>query len=326
MKKYVGKQKTGCEGSLEENGIDVTVIMPTYNCLEYLPDAVNSVLCQKVDLELIVIDDCSTDGSDDWLRQMSERDARVKVIKGQHKGVSAARNLAIQQAKGRWVAFLDADDYWYLGKLEDQLACLEKSPNCVLSFTEYDHFGEQNECLGRCFDFWPRFQKRIKSDDEVVYLTGEKKTSIYEENVIGTSTVVVRTQTLKAVGGFDETLFSASDWDLWLKISLLGDVIVHKKAATAYLVRSNSISRNAERRIASVELILDRHRKDMENLNPECCAPAYARLSIAKAEAYRDQSGHYLRALRHYIKACSGLPTKRNLWAMLSHFVKGARN
>ncbi|WCN08091.1 glycosyltransferase family 2 protein [Marinomonas mediterranea] len=308
----------------DSKGVEVTVIMPTYNCLEYLPKAVESVLSQNATLELIVIDDCSTDGSDEWLHQKSQQDARLKVIKGEHRGVSAARNLAIKEARGHWVAFLDADDYWYADKLEDQLAQLKKHPSCILSFTEYDHFGEKGEYLGTCFDFWPRFQKRVKAEGSVVCLSGEQKTSIYEENIIGTSTVVVQTSYLQAVEGFDETLFSASDWDLWLKISLLGDVLVHKKSTTNYLVRSNSISRNAERRIASVERILDRYRGDMETLNPECCAPAYARLYIAKAEAYQHQSGHYLSALNHYIKACSGLPTKRNFWALLSHFVKGA--
>lgn len=318
---------------------DVSVIMPTYNCLEYLPRAVDSVLSQSVDLELLIVDDCSDDGSDLWLAQLAQSDHRVKVIKGQHNGVSAARNLALQQARGEWVAFLDADDYWYAGKLALQLALHQQVAGVILSFTDYDHFSEQDEDLGTCFNFWPRFhelaQKKgiqeskktswvtVQPFDQMMVLTGKEKTAIYEENVIGTSTVMVKRQALQNANGFDEALHSASDWDLWLKLLDQGDFAAINQPLMGYLMRSNSISRNVERRLASFETIVQRYKVPMMKLNQHCYGPAAARLQLAWAECWQQQSGGYWRAIRAYFLACYRLPSQRNLKAFLSHLIKG---
>ncbi len=326
----------------EKSTIEVSVIMPTFNCLMYLPQAVNSVLSQDVSLELLIVDDGSTDGSDVWLQEQAAMDSRIVIIKGNHAGVSAARNLAIKQAKGSWVAFLDADDYWYANKLRMQLEALEEAQNCVLSFTEYDHFDEQGGDLGGCFQFWPRFTAlfhkldkaarlqpnsnisgKNNHSDSAFTLRGEAKACIYEENVIGTSTVMVRADILRRVSGFDESLFSASDWDLWLKISAFGGLSVVRKSTTGYLVRQNSISRNQEKRLHSVQFILERYRAPMELLNPNCFAPAFARFKLAQAEAYQNQPGGYLRAIFAYLQACYQIPSKRNMRACLSHIIYG---
>ncbi|MBJ7538247.1 glycosyltransferase family 2 protein [Marinomonas transparens] len=308
-----------------ESVLDVSVIMPTYNCLAYLPQAVESVLSQSVSLELLIVDDSSTDGSHIWLADLANKDPRVKILKGEHKGVSAARNLAIAKAAGAWVAFLDADDYWYPEKLSKQLEIVQAYPKCVLNFTEYDHFDEQGGDLGRCFQFWPRFSKLVQGKTKAFVLNGQTKASIYEENVIGTSTVLVDTKLLQVIGGFDETLFSASDWDLWLKISAYGDFTVLSDSTTGYLVRSNSISRNQHKRLNSMKLILERYRKPMESAAPHCFAPAFARYKLAQAEAFQSEKGGYVQALMAYLQACYQLPTKRNMKACLSHVLHGIK-
>ncbi|WP_191600469.1 glycosyltransferase family 2 protein [Marinomonas algicola] len=302
----------------------VSVIMPTYNCLSYLPSAIDSVLAQGVSFELLIVDDGSTDGSDIWLAEQAKKDPRIKVIKGEHKGVSAARNLAIKVAQGDWIAFLDADDFWYKRKLKAQLETVYSNPNCVMNFTEYDHLDEQGVDLGRCFHFWPRFSALLKGvTTDYAMISGKDKTCVYEENIIGTSTVLVKTRAIREVGGFDETLFSASDWDLWLKLSNKGDLSVIKYSTTHYLVRSNSISRNQQRRLKSMLCILERYKPSMETLNPYCYTPAFARFKLAEAEALQGQPGGYWPAVLSYIQACYRLPTKRNFRACLSHFVYG---
>ncbi|MBB1489094.1 glycosyltransferase family 2 protein [Oceanospirillum sediminis] len=303
--------------------VDVSVIMPTYNCLEYLPKAVHSVLMQNVDLELLIIDDQSTDGSAQWLEALQNKDTRIRVIKGEHKGVSAARNLAIAQARGQWLAFLDADDYWYSNKLKQQLEIHQCDPDVVLSFTDYDHFSEAGSDLGRCFRFWPGFDALLKPEINMLNLNGALKTVIYAENVIGTSTVLVNKTAVERVGGFDEHLQSASDWDLWLKLHHLGNFVAINQPLMGYLVRSNSISRNAERRLESFELILERFREAMTALNPSCYPAARARLKLAQAECWQASEGGYWKASKAYIQACYQLPTHRNIRALLSHLLKG---
>jgi glycosyltransferase involved in cell wall biosynthesis len=302
---------------------DFSVIMPTYNCLQYLPAAVDSVLRQRVNLELLIVDDRSDDGSDVWLSDLARRDPRVKLLKGHHKGVSAARNLALTAAQGRWVAFLDADDCWYADKLEVQLKVHQQNPNLILSFTDYDHFSEQDEYLGRCFSFWPRFSRLLNQDVSNLLLEQGLKTAIYEENVIGTSTVVVNRKALQAANGFDENLHSASDWDLWLRLLAHGDFMAINQPLMGYLVRKNSISRNIDRRLACFETILKRYKTPMQHLNPHCYAPAAARLQLAKAESWQVKEGGYWKAVQAYSYACYQLPTKRNLKALAAHLVKG---
>lgn len=308
------------------NSIDVSVIMPTYNCLSYLPKAVASVLQQNVSLELLIVDDGSDDGSDLWLQALSEQDDRVRILKGKHEGVSAARNLAICEAKGEWLAFLDADDYWYEDKLAFQLSVHQHDDDVVLSFTDYDHFSESDEDLGRCFPFWPGFEALLSPGIDLLHLSGGLKPAIYAENVIGTSTVMVKRSAVVEVGGFDENLHSASDWDLWLKLTAFGNFVAINQPMMGYLVRSNSISRNAERRLQSFELILERFRETMTALNPTCYAPARARLKLAQAECWQVREGGYWKACRAYLQACYQLPTRRNIRALLSHVIKGYRH
>lgn len=303
--------------------VEVSVIMPTYNCLDYLPAAITSVLTQGVNLELLIVDDGSDDGSSEWLAHQAAHNPCIRVLKGQHKGVSAARNLAIAEARGEFVAFLDADDVWYRDKLHLQLAYHRSQPDLVLSFTDYDHISESGTDLGPCFAFWPRFNALLKQDEACLRLHDELKPSIYVENVIGTSTVMVRTDALKAAKGFDELLHSASDWDLWLKLIKTGDFLALRQRTTEYLVRSNSISRNVERRLASFELILERYRSAMTALNPSCFAPAKARLELAKAEAWQNAKGGYWKAIAAYSRACRQLPSSRNLKALAAHIIRG---
>ena len=100
----------------------VSIIIPTYNCARYLPEAVNSALGQTCNsLEVIIIDDGSADETQEVLKPYSDR---ILYLYQANKGVSAARNRGIAMAQGEFIAFLDADDVWLPEKLEKQLACL----------------------------------------------------------------------------------------------------------------------------------------------------------------------------------------------------------
>ena len=117
----------------------VTIVMPCYNSKLYLFEAVKSVLSQTYMFwELIIVDDCSTDGSDKLIDEIMQIDTRIQSIKLiENSGSAKARNAALKVAKGRFVAFLDSDDTWYPSKLEKQvLFMLEK--NIPISFTSYE--------------------------------------------------------------------------------------------------------------------------------------------------------------------------------------------
>lgn len=112
----------------------VSVIMPVYNGEKYIRQAVESVFCQEVSLELLVIDDGSTDRTYEVLSDYMHRENFLYLKNEKNMGVSGSRNRGVKNARGRYVAFLDADDWWAPGKLLEQVAVMEKT-GCVLCCT-----------------------------------------------------------------------------------------------------------------------------------------------------------------------------------------------
>lgn len=115
-----------------------SVVMPAYNSEKYIAEAIESVIKQTYkNWELIVVNDASTDDTEKIIKSYQERDKRIKLISlSENQGVASARNTAIQNAKGRYIAFLDADDYWEKEKLQKQIQILNNS-NVDISYTAY---------------------------------------------------------------------------------------------------------------------------------------------------------------------------------------------
>lgn len=124
----------------------VSVIMPVYNAEQFLSNAVESVLGQTYTaLELILINDQSTDQSDDIICEFLKRDNRIKYIRlDQNKGVANARNVGIEASQGQYIAFLDSDDFWDKQKLEKQIEFMKKI-NCGFSFTSCHVIDSSNQ-------------------------------------------------------------------------------------------------------------------------------------------------------------------------------------
>ena len=144
---------------------EVSVVIPNYNCRATLPRAIDSIRGQGVPVEIIVVDDGSTDGSREWLVQQED----IKTLYTQRLGASQARNLGIEHCSNELIAFLDADDYWLDNKLSQQLYLHNHYPELVLSFTDYMHISEEGEPIIGCFAFWPRFHKQLSADPVTVF-------------------------------------------------------------------------------------------------------------------------------------------------------------
>jgi glycosyltransferase involved in cell wall biosynthesis len=287
----------------------VTVVIPTRNCLDLLPNAVRSALGQDVqDIEVIVVDDGSTDGTQEWLADAHSDEPRVRAIALGGVGVQAARMVAIEQARAPLIAFLDADDTWRRGKLRRQLAFHAANPDAVLSFTDYMHIDPQGGTHGTCFEFWPRFQARMRNRFDFMRLGADARAAILAENVVGTSTVVASRAALLAVGGFDKGLPSASDWDLWLKLAARGAVGCTGEVLADYLMRPGSMTSNRGRRIAAMRAIIQRHGEDV---TPSARRVARSRLAVAVAEQASATGRRRVAAMAH-LKAFALCPSVRN--------------
>jgi glycosyltransferase involved in cell wall biosynthesis len=179
----------------------VSVIIPTHNRAGLLPRAVCSILGQSHPAEeIIVVDDGSTDHTERLLR--SEFPC-VKYVRQENRGVAAARNRGIREARGEWLAFLDSDDEWLPRKLERQLGALRKEPDFLLCHTN---------------EIWIRRGKRVNPMRKHAKSGGQ----IFEEClplcVVSPSSVIVHGSLFERVGLFDQSLPACEDYDLWLRV------------------------------------------------------------------------------------------------------------
>lgn len=178
---------------------EVSVIIPVYNCANYIEKALNSVLCQNISLEVIIIDDCSKD-SIDAVMQKYASDDRVKYVKNkENMGAAKTRNKGISLAAGEYVAFLDADDYWDESKLEKQLKLIEET-GTVLCSTARELLNADGKRTG----------KVIPVNPIICYK------DLLKHNCINCSSVLLKTEVAKEFPMNHED--SHEDYITWLKI------------------------------------------------------------------------------------------------------------
>ena len=127
----------------------VSIIVPSYNCKKYIGKCIESVIDQTyTNWELLITDDCSSDGTTDIINDYVKKDNRIKLYKLQsNSGAAVARNNSIQMAQGRYIAFLDSDDMWTPNKLEVQIDFM-KNKNCILSYTSLYLCDEEGNITG----------------------------------------------------------------------------------------------------------------------------------------------------------------------------------
>ena len=289
---------------------EISIIIPTYNCLEYLPQAIKSIQKQHVEsIEILILDDGSTDKTWHYLSLAAKCDLRIKPIRLTGSGVAKARNYGLKKATGQYIAFLDADDYWLPRKLLKQINFHKSQPSVTLSFCNYLHFNEKNEDLGNCFGYWPRFKKHLNESNSNGYskldLVGTA--TIFAENVIGTSGVMLNKKALNEELYFDEALESAEDWDFWLKASLLGPIGFTNSVDLAYLMRPGSETSNVQLRLNYMQKIMQRYSKEVLKINPLAFLQCLSRLFTGYAEYHRistHQRNSLLIRLSKSVKPC----------------------
>ncbi|WP_169727285.1 glycosyltransferase family 2 protein [Aliagarivorans marinus] len=294
-----------------------SVVIPSYNCLGYLKQALKSVQAQSLQaIEIIVVDDGSTDGTWQWLEQQQQSESRLVAIKGEGRGPARARNLGIAHSSTEIIALLDADDTWRPDKLSEQLSVHLSHPEMGFSFTDYRHIGENGEDRGTCFEYWPSFQQFVEARAGYRVVPSAAAT-IFAENVVGTSTVMFSKTAFNAVGGFDCELVSAEDWDLWLKLALHAPVAFLNRSHTHYLMRSDSESSKAEARLQALGEIYLRHQQAVAQQSRPALRVARSRIQTLQAEL-AEQQDQFKQAFSYRLRALFLNPHRRELKQTLS--------
>jgi hypothetical protein len=207
------------------------VVIPAYNSIDYLPSALRSVFNQSIKpIEVIVVDDGSTDGTD-YLAQSFG----VTVISLANGGPSAARNVGTRAASGEYVAYLDADDVWLPQKLAVQITSLESYGRPAFSFTDYRLFDEHG-LHGRASELrnqWAFRKIAGVRDDANVLIEAGTRPVLFDSYILPSATLVRRADAL-AIGGFDETLRMAEDYEFFLRLFRIVPAVAVMKPLLLY--------------------------------------------------------------------------------------------
>jgi glycosyltransferase involved in cell wall biosynthesis len=247
----------------------VSVIVPTYNRAYCLERTLDSALTQTHhNLEVIVVDDGSTDATEELVSTISCRDSRVHFTRQANRGVAAARNTGFALCTGDFVGLLDSDDVWRPWKIELHLACMARFPDAGMTWTDMqaiDADGHElsSAYLRSMYSAWDHFSvddlftthvpigtltpRSVADYRSGVFHGGDIFSEMLVGNLVHTSTVLLRRSRLEAVGGFDESLCPAGeDYDFHLRTCREGPVgFIDLPAITYQVGMADALSRHA---------------------------------------------------------------------------------
>lgn len=217
----------------------VSVIIPMYNSEKYIEDCINSVINQTYrNLEIIVIDDCSSDSSTEIVSNM--KDSRLKIIRLlENKGVSNARNKGVELAEGDYICFIDSDDIWVKNKIEKQLDFIEKNKYDFI-YSNYAFLDNKKLASKKISELdIEKDLKKTSVPEEMTYNTAIKNTAIF------VSTVMLNMKKIKKEDVYMPDLKIGQDTVTWWHILKKG-IVAHgmKEVLAYYRISGNSLSSN----------------------------------------------------------------------------------
>ncbi|CAN5513579.1 hypothetical protein BH10ACI3_BH10ACI3_21940 [soil metagenome] len=279
----------------------VSVVIPNYNYAQYLSEAINSVLDQTYpDVEIIVVDDGSSDASKEILLSYGNR---IETVLQQNQGVAAARNNGVKASSGEFIAFLDADDLWGAEKTEKQVNCFRNDEKLGLVHVGVSEIDSNGNSIGDKLE-----GGEGKMWQELLLFSGK--------GILGGGSGVMMPRTIfDEVGGFDERLSTSADWDLYFQISSRFEVGFVREPLLKYRVHNSNMHAN-----------IDVMERDMTLAFEKAFHPESPDLSAIKRRAFgslhQNLAGSYFVA-RDYLPFI-----KHSLWSLafnpgnIIHFLK----
>ena len=284
----------------------VSVVIPNYNYAVFLPEAIDSVLGQSYrEIEVIVVDDGSTDGSQEILHGYS---GHIRVIRQENQGVASARNNGVAASRGEFIAFLDADDAWLPAKAERQVEAFLENPEVGLVHVGVENIDETGKAIGT------RTEGRSGwvADDLLVF----------SSPVIlgGGSGFMVRREIFEELHGFDTRMTTSADWDLCYRVSVSRPVAFLPDVLLRYRIHGSNMHGN----ICAMErdMMLAYEKAFMSGAMSDR-SRCYGNLHKVLAGSYHT-AGQYGRFIEHTAKSIWQRPGNFSYFAQkLQRLVKG---
>lgn len=296
MTRHPGHE-TSCSGKAESFATDpplISVVLATYNRVNTLPVAIQSVLNQTYEnFELVLVDDASTDGTRSLLMQFS--DSRIRYIcHDERRGAPSAWNTGIKQSQGDFIAFQDSDDEWFCTKLAKQIEIFHARQDIDIVYSSYVRVSPDSQDLVP-----PEFTLEMRGD-------------IFERVLsawwIGSPTMLIRKEAFDKAGLFNESLEAMQDWELIIRLARhYSFEFVPEPLMKAYISR-DSISASENKKTDSIEKILTLH-KGLYDEHPR--AKAFLLTFIANRRAVKGQMNQ---ARNYFRKALHVCPSFMQAW------------
>lgn len=225
----------------------ISVVIPLYNKERQIGSTLRTVLGQTYkDFEIVVVDDGSTDGSAAEVAEFS--DPRIRLIHQQNAGVSAARNHGIEEARGEFVALLDADDEWLPDYLASQMELVGKYPQCDVFATNYQF----KDTRGRTT---PTILRNLPFDGEHGILSNYFEVASSSHPPLWTSTVMARKSAFQSIGGFPGGIKSGEDLLTWARLACRYGIAYDKRALATFNVEGYDVKEKPKRIPAEIDFV-----------------------------------------------------------------------
>ncbi|MBD3883572.1 glycosyltransferase [Phormidium tenue FACHB-886] len=284
----------------------ISVLMSVYNSERYLREAVESILRQTfTDFEFLIVDDGSTDRSLDILQAYAAQDPRIVLISRENRGLTQTLNELVSRSSGKFLARMDADDVALPERFADQVAFLNQHPQVVCLGTAQEWIDGEGEILMHC--------SPAADNDEI------QAHMLAGRNYFCHPSVMMRRQAVVTVGGYDISLQSAQDLDLWLKLGEIGKLANLQKVLMRYRIHAGSVT---EKRI-----------KQQTGYARAACERAWERRQIAGryevAPSWRHSltlqfgwqmfnKGQRRKAIAYGMQAVKAMPSDVESWKLLT--------
>jgi glycosyltransferase involved in cell wall biosynthesis len=291
--------------------------MPAYNAERYVAEAVESVLSQDFgDLELVVVDDGSTDGTRVILQGYAAADPRVRLISRPNTGLIGARTDTLRAATGEFLAYLDADDIALPGRLRGQVDYLRRHPDCVLVASRVIVIDPESEPLcvmGEAMEHEELERALLEARGQFLY----------------NSSVMTRRRAVLEIGGYTPDTDPAEDFDLFLRLAEVGRMVSLAEPVAMYREHLSKVGHTRARRQGEAcrAILLEAHRR--RGLEPPETVRRLSFPTIEPADRYRVWgwwalgAGHVATARKYARAHLAGRPLSPRAWRLLYCALRG---
>jgi glycosyltransferase involved in cell wall biosynthesis len=231
----------------------ISVAICCFNGERYLERTLHSVLTQDYpNLEIVIVDDGSTDGTARIIERFAGQNDRIRAFFRRNHGLPASRNYSFAQANGEWIAIIDQDDVWYPSRLSRQLAIAESYPSAGFVFCNADHINESDEVIGEHLSAYTLPENRMRKGDAGNLLLRQGCFSASVSSLI-------RRETVKAVGTFDETIPYVCDYDYFIRAGFEVDFAYTRDSLAAWRKHTQQATSTYSKRDHEIRSVLWRY-------------------------------------------------------------------